>query len=94
MPQVEIIWYEDVPKDGRIDESVLVPVDGMIATSTPDGGCGLVGCPCVRGHFVIRLFPRDDLGCVRGYVVEFESRQELESTSPEELSILVSRAMN
>ncbi|OUL83264.1 hypothetical protein CA603_26330 [Paraburkholderia hospita] len=57
MPRVEIIQYDDVPKDGLIDEGALVPVKGMIATSTPDGGCGLAGCPCVRGHFVMRLFP-------------------------------------
>jgi hypothetical protein len=93
MPRVEIIQYDDVPKDGLIGECALVPVEGMVAMSTPDGGCGLVGCSCVRGHFVMRLLPRDDQGCVRGYVVEFESRRELESTSPEELSILVSRAM-
>ncbi len=94
MPRVEIIQYDGVPVDGLIDESAQVPVNGMIATSPPDGGCGLVGCPCVRGHFITRLFPRDEEGCVWGYVVEFENRQELESTSPEALSMLVSRVMN
>jgi len=94
MPQVEIIQYDEIPEDGLIDEGALIPVKGMIEMSTPDGGCGLAGCPCIRGHFVMRLFPRDEQGFVRGYVVEFESRQELESTSSEELSILVSGAMN
>ncbi|EIM94449.1 hypothetical protein WQE_44188 [Paraburkholderia hospita] len=94
MPQVEVIQFDDVPEDGLIDEGALVPVNGMLAMSPPDGGCGMAGCGCFRGHFITRLFRRDDEGCVRGYVVEFESRQELETTSPEELSVLVSRAMN
>ncbi|SDJ48913.1 hypothetical protein SAMN04487926_1554 [Paraburkholderia steynii] len=94
MPIVEIIQFDGVPEDGVIDEGAQVPVKGMIATSPPDGGCGVAGCPCVRGHFVMRIYPRDEHGCVLGYVVEFESRQELESTSPEALSMLVSRAMN
>lgn len=82
MSRVELIRFDLVPENGVLGEGAQVPVDGLILMSPPDGGCGITGCKCVRGHFVARLFERDSQGCVWGYVVEFDSRQELESTSP------------
>jgi hypothetical protein len=89
--RVGIIRYEDVPADGVIDEGALVPVDGSTIISSPDGGCGMPRCTCFTGHFVQRLFPRDAAGTVFGYIVEFDSREELESTSAE---LLAQKAMH
>ena len=91
--QVEIIQFNDIPEDGLIDVGEFVPVAGMTSMSPPDGGCGVVGCPCVRGHYLMKLFPRDGDGIVRGFIVEFPDRKTLESTGPEEIAVLVSRAM-
>jgi hypothetical protein len=92
--RIETIQYDDVPEDGQIGEAALVPVDGSVSTSPPDGGCGIAGCPCLRGHYFMRLYPRDNHGTVFGYIAEFESREELEATSEEQIVALARRAMN
>jgi hypothetical protein len=81
--RVEIIEYDNVPADGVIGDGAFVPVAGSTVISPPDGGCGTPRCGCVRGHFVQRLFPRDAAGTVFGHLVEFDSRDELESNAGE-----------
>ena len=92
--RVEIIQYDDVPADGVIDEAALVPIDGSTIVSPPDGGCGMPRCGCFRGHFVQRLFPRDAVGTVFGYIVEFDSREDLEKANAEQIAHLVQQAMH
>jgi hypothetical protein len=92
--RVEIIQYDDVPADGVIDEGALVPIDGSTIISPPDGGCGMPRCGCFRGHFVQRLFPRDAVGTVFGYIVEFDSREDLEKANAEQIAHLVQQAMH
>jgi hypothetical protein len=91
--RVGIIQYDDVPADGVIDEGALVPVDGSTIISPPDGGCGMPRCDCFRGYFVQRLFPRDAAGTVFGYIVEFDSWEELESADEEQIARLAQKAM-
>lgn len=92
--RVETIQYDDVPHDGKIGEGALIPVDGKTWLSPPDGGCGITGCPCFCGHFFLRLFPRDSEGTVFGYIVEFETRVELEGTSEHQIVLAAHQAMN
>jgi len=91
--RVGIIQYDDVPADGVIDDGALVPVDGSAIISPPDGGCGMPRCACFRGHFVQRLFPRDAAGTVFGYIVEFDSREDLESAN-DQIAQLAQKAMH
>jgi len=51
-------------------------------------------CGCFRGHFVQRLFPRDAVGTVFGYIVEFDSREDLENANAEQIAHLVQQAMH
>ena len=89
-----IIQYDNVPSNGVIDEGAFVPVDGSTVISAPDGGCGTPRCRCFTGHFIQRLFPRDAAGTVFGYIVEFDSREELESTSAEQVARVAQKAMH
>jgi hypothetical protein len=77
-----------------IDEGAFVPVDGSTVISPPDGGCGTPRCGYFGGHFVQRLFPREEAGTVYGYIVEFDSREELESTSAEKIARAARKAMH
>ncbi len=92
--RVGIIQYDDVPDDGVIDEGALVPVDGRTIISRPDGACGIPRCRCFTGHFVQRLFPRDATGTVFGYIVEFNSREDLEKANVEQIAQLAQKAMH
>ncbi len=92
--RVGIIQYDNVPADGEIGEGAFVPVDGNTVISPPDGGCGMPRCACFRGHFIQRLFPRDAAGTVFGYIVEFDSREDLESTNDEQIAQLAQKAMH
>jgi len=92
--RAEIIQYDNVPADGVIGEGAFVPVDGSTVISAPDGGCGMPRCGCFRGYFIQRLFPRDEAGTVFGYIVEFDSREELESTSAEQIAWVAQKAMH
>lgn len=94
MVTIELIQYDNVPEDGVLDEGAFIPVGGVTSISPPDGGCGVDGCPCVRGHYLMTLFPRDDDGIVRGYIIEANDREELESLGPEEIAELAGRKMN
>ncbi|OYD76143.1 UNVERIFIED_ORG: hypothetical protein BDU10_1214 [Burkholderia sp. CF145] len=93
MLNIELIRFNDVPEDGVLDDGAFVPVSGVTSTSPPDGGCGMDGCPCVRGHFFLKLFPRDDDGIVHGFIIEADDKDELESLSPGEIADLVRRKM-
>lgn len=92
--RVETIQYDDVPEDGVINEGALIPVDGKTWLSPPDGGCGIPECPCFRGHFFLRLFPRDTDGTVFGYIVEFDTRAELEETGEDQIVLAARQVMN
>jgi hypothetical protein len=91
---VEIIQYDQVPADGIVGEGAFVPVDGGTVISPPDGGCGTPRCACFRGHFIRRLFPRDASGTVFGYIVEFDSREELESANEGQIARAAQNAMH
>jgi hypothetical protein len=92
--RAQAIQYDNVPADGMIDEGAFVPVDGSTVISPPDGGCGTPRCGYFGGHFVQRLFPREEAGTVYGYIVEFDSREELESTSAEKIARAARKAMH
>lgn len=92
--RAELIQHDNVPVDGNIEEGAFIPVDGHTVRSEPDGGCGDPHCNCNRGHFFHRLFPRDDAGTVFGYTVMFDTRDELESTSENEIARLAQNAMH
>jgi hypothetical protein len=92
--RVEIIQHDNVPADGNLGDGSHLPVDGSTVISPPDGSCGVPGCACFRGHFLLRLFARDEARTVFGYVVEFETRHELESMSEEMIARLAQNAMN
>jgi hypothetical protein len=92
--RAEVIQYDNVSAEGNIGDGAFVPVDGNTVISAPDGGCGEPKCSCFTGHFVQRLFPRDDTSTVFGYIVEFDSREELESMGLEQIARLAQRAMH
>lgn len=90
---IELIQYDNVREDGVLEGGAVVPVSGLTSISPPDGGCGIDGCPCVRGHFFMKLFPRDGDGTVRGFFVEAADREELESLGPDALAGLAVQKM-
>ena len=92
--RIETIQYDNVQEDGQIDGGSIVPVDGKTSLSPPDGRCGIPRCRCFCGHFFVRLFPRDNQGTVFGYIAEFDTREELEETSQEQMVRLATQAMN
>jgi hypothetical protein len=93
MLNTEWIQFDNVPEDGVLGEDAVVPVSGVTVVSQADGGCGIAGCACVRGHYFMKLFPRDDDGTVRGFIVEATDLEELQSLGPDEMADLVRRKM-
>jgi hypothetical protein len=93
MLNIELIQFDNVPKDGILDKGAYVPVGGVRWTSAGDSGCGTDGFPRVQGHYLMKLYPRDDDGMVRGFIVEAATREELESLCEEEIAGLVRRKL-
>ena len=92
---VQFSTYKQVAPDGRIGNTQdTVPVDGQIVVSPPDGGCGHPECTCFRGHFFLRLFPRDEDGTVFQYSVEFDSDEELQSFDQDEIARIAQLKMH
>ncbi len=93
--QATPLIYDNVPEDGDIGHGAIIPVDGFEHLSAPEGGtCGDSRCACAGTHTFTRLFPRDAEGVVFGYVVEFESREELEGASIEEIESIARHALH
>ncbi|MBN3760907.1 hypothetical protein [Burkholderia sp. Ac-20365] len=91
----QIIQYDNVPEDGVLDQRSSLPVDGQILRGTAGDGCGAPGCQCTaQDNFFQRLLPRDDAGVVFGYILTFDTPEEMESLTEDDFARLAQRAMH
>lgn len=70
--------HEGVLFDGTFkDKEGVINVNGGIIFSELNGGCGLEGCHCSDGHWLVITKPRTNHGIVDGITVAFEDMEEM-----------------
>ena len=71
--------HANVLADGRIIGGGSVETKGSIRMSSENGGCGLSGCHCSDGHWIMIASPRTDDGVVEGMTVKFDNYDEFKT---------------
>lgn len=76
--KIEKIKHTGVNKDGTFKTGAgSVEVNGRIYMSSENGGCGIPGCKCSPGHWIIISLPRKG-SLVEEMKVSFDNKNELD----------------
>lgn len=75
---IEEYFYSNVNPDGTFDnEPGAVNIEATITLSSPHGGCGMKGCNCSPGHWIMISKGRNSKGEVKGKTLYFKNRKDL-----------------
>ena len=73
--------HENVNKDGTFSDGKAGAVEvypSVRMSQEDEGGCGLNGCHCSDGHWIMISTGRDSYGTVEGMTVHFESKEYMD----------------
>ena len=69
--------HAGVDPDGNVEGGGAVGVTGRFQWSAPNGGCGLGGCGCSPGFYMVIPLPRNAAGEVCGATYHFDTVEDL-----------------
>ncbi len=70
--------HTGVKPDGTFkNKPGAVNVKKGVTISAPRGGCGMLGCNCSPGHWIVISNGRTKAGVLTGKTIHFDTRKEL-----------------